>query len=330
MLNDEVDRLCERLALLEGELQDVHRANRLLCERLDAVLDATGVSLWEAYPQTGALQVLRRNGTGPDGKAAGLGDWRASLHPDDRDQVLTRYRAHLAGETGCYEAEYRVVGQGGAVVWLWDHGKVVERDAAGQAMRVLGVHEDITARKAAEAELARLAHHDPLTGLPNRMTFFHRLERELATCDAACRQLAVLFVDLDNFKQINDRHGHAVGDQVLALVAERLRHLLREGDEVARLGGDEFILLLTGDNICTLVREIADSILLALEQPLCLAAQRFVVGASIGIAMYPFHGRSAEALLLHADSAMYAAKAAGRHRACDDLPGSQSWPRHPA
>ncbi|MGF7133508.1 diguanylate cyclase (GGDEF)-like protein [Paraburkholderia sp. EB58] len=165
-------------------------------------------------------------------------------------------------------------------------------------------------------ELVHLASHDALTGLPNRMMFADRLEAAIHEAASAGERLAVLFVDLDRFKQINDQYGHAVGDRVLATVARRLQAVLSEGqsegDMVARLGGDEFIVLIKGARSTEAAPGIAVSIIRALNDTLLIDGQPMLVGASIGISHYPADGTSAEALLLNADAAMYAAKS-GEH-----------------
>jgi diguanylate cyclase (GGDEF)-like protein len=161
-------------------------------------------------------------------------------------------------------------------------------------------------------ELVHLASHDALTGLPNRMMFANRLETAIHEAAAKGERLAVLFVDLDRFKQINDQYGHAVGDRVLATVARRLQAVVSgsesQGDMVARLGGDEFIVLIKGARSTEAAQEIAIGIIRALNDTLLIDGQSMLVGASIGISHYPADGTSAEALLLNADAAMYAAK----------------------
>jgi len=157
-------------------------------------------------------------------------------------------------------------------------------------------------------ELVHLASHDALTGLPNRLLFTQKLETAVSEAAASGEQLAVLFVDLDRFKQINDQYGHAVGDRVLASVARRIQLVLSDGDMVARLGGDEFIVLLRGTRSTDAGPTIAGDIIRALNDRLLIDGQSMLVGASIGISHYPADGTSAAALLLNADAAMYAAK----------------------
>lgn len=171
---------------------------------------------------------------------------------------------------------------------------------------------DITERLAAEENLERLAHRDPLTGLPNRSMLFDRLRQALATAVRNRRQVAVLFIDLDGFKQVNDRHGHEVGDQVLQRVASRLQDMLRATDTVARLGGDEFVIVAPGLRGVEDAEILATKILDRFREPLDLPGLGLVISPSIGIAVYPMDESNPENLLRHADGAMYQAKQAGR------------------
>ncbi|ACC74507.1 diguanylate cyclase [Paraburkholderia phymatum] len=160
-------------------------------------------------------------------------------------------------------------------------------------------------------ELVHLASHDGLTGLPNRMLFMQKLEEAIDRARVTGERLAVLFIDLNRFKQINDQYGHSVGDDVLAIVAGRLRQVLHAGDLVARLGGDEFIVLVKGERSAEAAPVIAARIVRTIDDELLIGDQPMAVGASIGISQFPSDGDSAEALLLNADAAMYAAKSGG-------------------
>lgn len=162
-----------------------------------------------------------------------------------------------------------------------------------------------------KSELVRQAHHDLLTGLPNRMHFFLSLEQAIATASRIHGELAVLFIDLDGFKPVNDRFGHAAGDQVLVAVAGRLRHMLRTGDMAARLGGDEFVMLIKGDKMEKQIEGIAIRVLEVLNGQMKVEDYAVQVGASIGISLYPHDGSTAEELVQHADTAMYRAKSGG-------------------
>ncbi|MDR6205848.1 diguanylate cyclase domain-containing protein [Paraburkholderia graminis] len=163
-----------------------------------------------------------------------------------------------------------------------------------------------------QRELVHLATHDVLTGLPNRMLFMEKLERAIQDATRRREGLAVLFVDLDRFKQINDQFGHAVGDKVLVAVALRLKQVLHSADVVARLGGDEFIVLIEGPRSAEAAPGIASRIMTTLNEEIVMDGQGMTVGASIGISQFPDDSGTAEELLLNADAAMYAAKSGGR------------------
>ncbi len=161
--------------------------------------------------------------------------------------------------------------------------------------------------------LEHLAQHDPMTGLPNRRCFFGCLERAIANARRSGKPLAVLFVDLDHFKQINDRFGHATGDQVLQAVARQLSSITREVDTVARLGGDEFVVLLEHFEQAKDVLPIVQKLHERFQSNLFINGHALHIHASIGVSLYPRDGVSAEQLLQYADSAMYSAKNSGRN-----------------
>lgn len=175
--------------------------------------------------------------------------------------------------------------------------------------------EDANARlRASEAEFRRMAHHDPLTGLANRLLLADRLEQAIDRAARSGRQVAVLTLDLDGFKPINDRHGHAAGDELLKTVAHRLQRALRAADTAARVGGDEFVLVLEDLESVAEAEKVAQKVLDQVAQPVALAGLTVGVTVSVGVALWPRDGNRCEALLEHADRAMYAAKSAGRNR----------------
>ena len=175
------------------------------------------------------------------------------------------------------------------------------------------VSADITARKRAEEELIRQANYDPLTHLPNRALVMDRLAVGMSRADRSHHQLAALFVDLDNFKNINDSLGHQTGDRLLRQAAKRLQALLEEGETLARWGGDEFLILLPELEGLERAEAVAERVLKTMDQPIEIDARELTISASIGIAVYPDDGRVADVLLSDADTAMYRAKAAGRN-----------------
>ncbi|SDI49000.1 diguanylate cyclase domain-containing protein [Pseudomonas panipatensis] len=179
-----------------------------------------------------------------------------------------------------------------------------------QMRKELKSHLEVMGRT--QQELRHLANHDSLTGLPNRMQFFQQMEQAIAETAGTHQQLAVLFIDLDHFKSINDQMGHAVGDEVLMVVASRLRRAVRSDDIVARLGGDEFVVLIRGAGIAPIASSVTRKILGALNERVTLNGAVLQIGASVGISLYPEDGVTAEDLILRADSAMYKAKVNGR------------------
>lgn len=184
----------------------------------------------------------------------------------------------------------------------------------GAPVEILGITRDISEHKAMEARLTELAHTDPLTGLPNRRLFFDRLEERLRMARRQKCPLALLFLDLDGFKVINDSHGHLVGDDVLRTVAARFSDVVRESDSLARVAGDEFALLLGPSAEPLAPEHVASRLIACLAEPLEVQGQTCQLGVSIGIALYPADALEADALLRQADQAMYLAKRGGRNR----------------
>ncbi|TIC81212.1 sensor domain-containing diguanylate cyclase [Crenobacter intestini] len=303
------------LAALRAELASLREENAMLREKLAAALDGTGVCLWQGEPPSGRLTVFNLQDFDAGDMAPDFSVWLAKLHPDDHATTLESYYGHLAGERPFYEAEYRTLRPDGAVTWLWDRGRVVERDENGQPLRILGAHIDITRRKAYEAQLARLAHHDALTGLPNRRPMLERLRRETEARPAdTAGVLALAMLDIDHFKTFNDRFGHDVGDRVLAGVGQHLAAQLAEGELCCRWGGEEFLLLLHGasaDEAALRVERIRASFA-ALGQALALPVP---VGASVGVAAHRA-GETFMQTIRRADHALLAAKQGGRDRVC--------------
>ncbi len=187
-------------------------------------------------------------------------------------------------------------------------------DQDGKVLRYISLFSDISTLKGQQEKLEHLAHFDPLTGLPNRALLADRLAMALAQARRTGRQVGVALLDLDGFKPINDRYGHAAGDAILLDVAKRLRHAVRQSDTVARLGGDEFVLVLTGVLDEEEVGSTLDRVRASLASPYQYAGEPLLLSASIGVTLYPHDEADADALLRHADHAMYAAKQAGRNR----------------
>ncbi|HJX58026.1 MAG TPA: EAL domain-containing protein, partial [Thiobacillus sp.] len=242
--------------------------------------------------------------------------WLEGVHPDDRARCTEIYRAAFDRREP-FSMEYRLRHAGGEYRWIIGQGSA-RFGSQGQFLGYIGHCLDVTEARRAEAEIERLAYHDALTGLPNRILFLDRLTQALAAARRKRRCGAVLFVDLDQFKRINDVHGHAMGDAVLREVARRLEYYMRLGDTVARLGGDEFVILLPDlaanlEDAGALVMVVAEKIRGALENPIGIDGQEYVTGASIGITLFPKGAESVEDLMREADTAMYRAKERGRN-----------------
>ncbi|MBI2380547.1 MAG: EAL domain-containing protein [Gammaproteobacteria bacterium] len=406
-------------------------------ERLQLALWGSGDGLWDWNIQSGYVyrQGLDFLQYADDEIAPSVDGMKSLIHPDDRLLYQSPLDAHLRGDSDYYEAEYRLRARDGQWHWIQDRGKIVERDASGQPLRIAGTHKDITARKLvekdlrlaaqvlsdmaeavvvadlefrivavnpaftritgyqaqetqgrdvdflnsprhepefydnlrrtlnekhewhgeiwqrhknghdvlmdlelnlvqesngrhthivgvfsditerkrAEEELRFLANYDTLTTLPNRTLFQERLRHALSQAKRQKHYVALLFLDLDRFKHINDSLGHHVGDLLLQEVARRLGLCVREDDTVARLGGDEFTIIVEALHNAKAATVVAEKVLAKFKQPFLLEGREVVVSPSIGISIYPSDGEDAASLVKFADSAMYHAKELGRN-----------------
>ncbi len=257
-------------------------------------------------------------GTRPAAFAASYEAFMERVHPEDRSMVDDAVKATL--ETGApYAIDHRIVRPDGTIRIVRESAEVV-RDEQGKPIRMSGIVQDVTERRQAEqilqdkdAHLEFIAYHDALTGLPNRALLMDRLHHAASLTDRTGDRMALLFIDLDRFKTINDSLGHAVGDTVLQTVADRLKTLVREVDTLSRLGGDEFVVLLETIQDGREAALVAEKIIHALEKVLVVGNYPLHISASIGISLYPEDGKDAETLMKHADAAMYKAKEGGRN-----------------
>ena len=236
--------------------------------------------------------------------------WLELVHPEDRALYNRTVAEHLKGHTPYFYCEYRVRASNGNYLWIASRGIAV-RDRQGIAYQMAGSVTDITERKLHEEEVAFMAKHDPLTGLPNRFLLAEKLVEALQQAASRQERLALLFIDLDRFKDINDSLGHRLGDRLLQDVAARLRRALGRQETLVRQGGDEFIVLLTGIGDGTSAEARARDFLERLNQPFVTDGNQLHVGASIGLSLYPDDAADAEQLLRDADTAMYVAKRQG-------------------
>ena len=242
-----------------------------------------------------------------------INEWLDRVHEDDAERVKAELEFHLKGNSSHFESEYRILSCTGEYRWVLCRGLAVP-DAHGKRYRMAGSQTDITERKHAEEQLLHDALHDCLTQLPNRALFLERVDHCIQLAKRHHYLFAVMFLDLDRFKNINDSLGHALGDQLLIQIAKRLKQQLRETDTLARLGGDEFTILFDDlPNIPTLTR-IAERIQIELAKPYFLDGHEVVSSASIGITLSTTPYVQAGDMLRDADTAMYRAKKLGKDR----------------
>jgi diguanylate cyclase (GGDEF)-like protein/PAS domain S-box-containing protein len=241
-------------------------------------------------------------------------DGRTLMHPDDRERAIYEVNLHLSGGTSVFVSEFRLRCKDGSWKWTLSRGMVVARAPDGKPLRMIGTHADITSRKESEQEIFRLAHYDPVTGLPNRILFQDRFTQSIKQAKRFGTLVCLMYIDLDRFKDVNDSLGHHVGDLLLKEAGSRLLSTLRTTDTVARLGGDEFTILLNNVDNTGSIERLAQSVLDEMARPFHLNDEVVYISTSIGISMFPLDGDEAEVLLKNADQAMYAAKNQGRNR----------------
>ncbi|WP_272700128.1 GGDEF domain-containing response regulator [Desulfovibrio sp. Fe33] len=229
--------------------------------------------------------------------------FRELFMADESEQSVYQDLLHRQGAVSGFE--FRLRRRDGEVVWCSESSRLI-RTAEGEFVE--GVLEDVTERKMVELELKRLATRDSLTGVANRYRFFDRMEHTLAVAKRYGTRAAVLFVDLDAFKSVNDTYGHQTGDDLLRMVAERLQRRTRESDTLARLGGDEFGILLSGITDQEGVFNFTRSLLDVVRRPYDIDGRTLTIGATVGISFYPEDGKDTVTLISRVDAAMYGAK----------------------
>ncbi len=299
-------------ARAEASLAESERKYRLLAENSSDVIWL--LDLDEGRYRYVSPSVERLRGYSPEEVTAQ--PMAASLTPDSRallDRLIAEHVAgFLAGERKTYLTELEQPRKDGTTVWT-EVTTRCERDPDTGHILVYGASRDITERRAAEEKILHMAQHDSLTDLPNRALFDDRLNLAMARARREGTKLALMFLDLDRFKPVNDEHGHAVGDLLLQEAARRMRRGIRASDTVGRIGGDEFVILLpevaSGREAYLVAEKIRD----ALEQPFAIGSLTIELSSSIGFALFPDDGQDGAALARRADAAMYAAKRSGRN-----------------
>ncbi len=287
-------------------------------ERWKLAMESIGDGLWDWQVQTGAEylspNLLRIYGFSEGELRHHVQELEQRTHPQDIAQQQRDQQAHFDRLTPTYTNEHRILCKNGTWKWVLSRGMVITRDAQDKPLRMIGTHTDITERKNAESLIWQQAHFDILTNLPNRRMLRERLEQELKKSRRDGLQLAILFIDLDHFKEVNDTLGHNRGDDLLIEAAQRIQRCVREVDTVARMGGDEFTVLVTELQTTDHLEKILLKLLRMLGEAFHLEQEQVFVSASIGVTVYPGDATEVEELLKNADQALYVAKGAGRNR----------------
>jgi diguanylate cyclase (GGDEF)-like protein/PAS domain S-box-containing protein len=280
---------------------DVARRYRTLVEQLPLVVYVDALDAESSNIFTSA-QVEELLGYTPAEWLADADLFVRTLHPQDRERVLAAHaRTHASFDP--LSLEYRLIARDGTVVWVRDEGVIVFDDDA-RPLYLQGYLLNITAEREAQAQLRQLALYDALTGLANRAFFHEQFQHTLSMRKEPARQTALLFMDLNDFKNVNDRWGHDVGDHVLATLGSRIQETLRAGDSAARLGGDEFAIVIPSISEPAEAVRVADRLLEAIRAPIECSRRQLTVNASIGISV----GDEVDTMLQEADAAMYRAK----------------------
>lgn len=319
IIHDITDRRRIEKALSESE------------ERLRLALGASNQGWFDIDLKRGKVSVsadyVRLMGYDPDVFDTTIASWTRLVHPEDR-AAFTAALDQCAMDGIPHTIEYRCRTVSGEWIWIRSVGKTVEWEAVGKAARIIGIHTDISEWKRMEEHVRQLAFYDALTGLPNRRLLHDRLVQAMVASKRSGRYCALMFIDLDNFKPLNDTHGHDAGDLLLVEVAARMRRCIREMDTVARFGGDEFVVMICEldpndpEQVRAQALAVAEKIRLSLAQPYRISLRRdegeplSVVhhcSASIGVTLFVNHETDAGEIFKRADAAMYQAKEAGRN-----------------
>ena len=291
---------------VERALRDSEARYRLMAENSTDIISRTTTSGVILYASDASRRLLGYDPAELVGKSI-----YEFIAPVDREEV--RHLSFLINPSTPTTYSYRIIRRDGTTVWFETTSRSVRNPSTNEVDEFVSVSRDISERKVVEEQIEHQAYHDALTGLPNRRLFRDRLTIALAHARRMSTPLAVMFLDLDRFKDVNDSLGHSLGDELLKAVALRLKTALRQEDSIARMGGDEFTILLANLKVPEDAAKIAQKILDVVAQPVRIEGNELFITTSVGIALYPSDGDTAEALLKNADHAMYRAKEAGRN-----------------
>jgi len=286
-------------------------------QRWSLALDVSDQGVWDLNIVTNQILLSTRCkemlGYSEDLISSDMSEWVKLVHPDDIPCLVSARMQTLNGVVKIFENEHRKLTSDGNYKWVHVKGMVVEQDEDGAPTRVVGTYTDISERKKIEADLLKLAHYDSVTGLPNRTLFTDTLNQELRKSKRSNRSSALMLLDLDGFKEVNDSFGHQKGDLLLKIIGERLTNCLRESDFIARLGGDEFTIILSEINQTSDIELLAIKILDSIAELCLLDGDVAHVTASLGIALFHDDSLGGDELLKNSDQAMYRAKRNGKN-----------------
>lgn len=306
----------EALRVQYDELADSEEALRSSEERYKLALECANDSIWEWDLNTGAFFVSGKlydvTGYKLEKDVDIVKFLEEKIHPEDVDRAFKDIEDHISNLTEVYKSEFRFKRKNDEYVWLLARGMAL-RNSENEAIKLAGSLTDISYRKFSEEKIKFMAYYDSLTKLPNRTFFISKLNEHLELLDSENLEGSVLFIDLDNFKIINDTMGHEYGDKLLIYLAKKFENWINEEDTICRLGGDEFIILHPNSNEAEL-RAYAEKFLALFNKPCKIDGKQIYVTVSIGIALYPKDGRDTNTILKNADVAMYKAKELGKNR----------------
>jgi len=318
----ELEATYEELTATEEELEQQYDALensektlREMEERYRLAVDGANDCIWDWDIRNGDIYVFNRTKRLLGYEEEELEDrfdaWKGLLHPDDVERVMNEIDRHLKGLTPYYEVEYRLKAKDGSYKWILSRGRAIWDDK-GMPVRMAGSHLDITDHKRFENRIFKLAYYDDLTGLPNRTMFQDALDEAIQAAKENRQRLALLYLDLDEFKSVNDSIGHDAGNELLCDVGFMLKNLIANSGMVARLGEDEFGIILNDIGEMGNISEKLNQILEAFHKPQVVRGVEFYITASMGVAIYPEDGGDVFTLLKNADMAVYSAKTGGR------------------
>jgi diguanylate cyclase (GGDEF)-like protein/PAS domain S-box-containing protein len=322
----ELTELYEELASTDEEVRAQYE--ELACtqenltnseERYRLVLESTNDAVWDIDIKTGRLFLSEKwyelLGYQVEECKETVKFWRKLIHPEDVNKITQAFKMHLENKNPFYRSEFRIKDANGDYKWIRARGKA-QFDSEGKLYRVIGSHMDITELKDYESELQYVAYHDALTGLNNRLLLYDTIGLRLSEHKTATLMDAMLFIDTDNFKFVNDTLGHSFGDKFLLKVAMRLLAFLEDNCELFRLGGDEFIFYIKNVSNKSSIEAYANKIIEGFSEPFSIDGNSISTSVSIGISLFPYDGTDVDSLLKYADMAMYKVKERGKNGFC--------------